>query len=200
VLLATGLTDDVPTIEGFADCYGISVHHCLYCDGYEHRDMPLAAYGHGEKAVGLAAMLRQWSDDVVLLSDGSIDAGDAATAGRLRTLGIEWRPEPVDALDHEGGRLRQVRFASGERLPRLALFFSTGCRQTSSLPEALGCARDDKGSIVADPGTEESSVPGVFVAGDASRDTLLVAVAIGEAAKAAVAINRALLKEDGLLS
>jgi thioredoxin reductase len=63
---------------------------------------------------------------------------------------------------------------------------------------SLGCAQDEKGGIATDPLTEESSVRGVYVAGDASRDVLLVAVAIAEGAKAAVAINRALLQDDGL--
>ena len=63
----------------------------------------------------------------------------------------------------------------------------------------LGCVRDDKGGIVTDALTEETSVPGVYVAGDVSRDVLLIAVALAEGAKAAVAINRALLREDGLL-
>ena len=63
----------------------------------------------------------------------------------------------------------------------------------------LGCVRDDKGGIVTDVLTEETSVPGVYVAGDVSRDVLLIAVALAEGAKAAVAINRALLREDGLL-
>ena len=52
---------------------------------------------------------------------------------------------------------------------------------------------------MTDPLTEETTVHGVYVAGDASRDVLLVAVAVGEGAKAGVAINRALLKADGLL-
>jgi len=83
-------------------------------------------------------------------------------------------------------------------LKRAAIFFSTGCYQSSDLSAALGCARDEKGDIVTDPVTEESSVRGVYVAGDASRDVLLVAVAIAEGAKAGVAINRALLQEVGL--
>ena len=78
------------------------------------------------------------------------------------------------------------------------MFFTTGCRQRSDLSTRLGCARDEKGGIITDPVTEESSVKGVYVAGDASREVLLVAVAIAEGAKAGVAINRALLKEDGL--
>ena len=85
---------------------------------------------------------------------------------------------------------------NGKRKKREAMFFTTGCRQSSDLSAALGCARDEKGSIVTDPLTKESSVRGVYVVGDASRDVLLVAVA--EGAKAGVAINRALLQEVGL--
>jgi thioredoxin reductase len=77
------------------------------------------------------------------------------------------------------------------------LFFSTGCHQASDLSKSLGCKRNDKGGVVIDPATEESSVPGVHVAGDVSRDVLLVAIAIAEGAQAAVAINKAFLRRDG---
>ena len=66
-----------------------------------------------------------------------------------------------------------------------------------SLPN-LGCERDEKGGVVTDPMTEDTSVPGVYVAGDVSRDVLMVSIAIAEGAKAAVAINKAFLRRDGL--
>lgn len=78
-------------------------------------------------------------------------------------------------------------------------FFSAGCQQKSDLSRQLGCVRDDKGGVVTDALTEETSVPGVYVAGDVSRDVLLIAVAMGEGAKAGVTINRALLRAEGLL-
>ena len=58
VLLTTGLTDEVPQIEGIEQLYGRSVHHCPYCDGFEHRDQPLAVYGAGDKGAGLALMMK----------------------------------------------------------------------------------------------------------------------------------------------
>ena len=70
VLLTTGLTDEVPRLEGIERLYGRSVHHCPYCDGFEHRDQPLAVYGVGDKGAGLALMMKQWSSDVVLCTDG----------------------------------------------------------------------------------------------------------------------------------
>ena len=83
----------------------------------------------------------------------------------------------------EDGALQRIHLQSGKTLKRTAIFFTTGCHQSSDLSAALGCARDEKGGIVTDPVTEESSVRGVYVAGDASRDVLLVAVAIAEGAK-----------------
>ena len=109
------------------------------------------------------------------------------------------REEKVERLDGSAdGALQVIHLEGGKTLARSALFFTAGCKQQSDLWASLGCVRDEKGGIVTTPVTEESSVPGVYVAGDASRELLLVAVAIAEGAMAEVAINRALLKDDGL--
>lgn len=198
VLLTTGLTDEVPRLEGIEQLYGRSVHHCPYCDGFEHRDQPLAVYGAGDKGAGLALMMKQWSSDVILCTDGGSEVSPTMKL-RLQQHDIATCSERIAKLEGtEDGALQRIHLQSGKALNRSAIFFTTGCHQTSDLSAALGCARDQKGGIVTDPVTEESSVRGVYVAGDASRDVLLVAVAIAEGAKAGVAINRALLQEDGL--
>lgn len=198
VLLTTGLTDEVPRLEGIQQLYGRSVHHCPYCDGFEHRDQPLGVYGKGDKGAALALMMKQWSSDVILFTDGAADVSSGMRS-RLQQKEILICAERIASLEGtEDGALQSIQLQGGQLLERSALFFTTGCRQTSDLSAALGCARDSKGGIVTDAVTEESSVPGVYVAGDASRDVLLVAVAIAEGAKAGVAINRALLQEEGL--
>jgi thioredoxin reductase len=198
VLLATGLVDEVPQLKGIEKLYGKSVHHCPYCDGFEHRDQPLAVYGVGDKGAGLALMMKQWSTDVVLLTDGNSQISLELEA-RLKRHQIAIYSDKIGVLEGtEDGALQCIQLEGGIRLKRNAMFFTTGCRQTSELSASLGCTRDEKGGIVTDPVTEESSVRGVYVAGDASRDVLLVAVAIGEGAKAGVAINRALLQQNGL--
>jgi thioredoxin reductase len=70
VLLATGMLDEVPDIPGFSGVWGISAHTCPYCDGYEHRDERLGVLASGARGEHLAVLLRQWSDDVVLLTNG----------------------------------------------------------------------------------------------------------------------------------
>jgi thioredoxin reductase len=198
VLLTTGLIDEVPRLEDIERLYGRSVHHCPYCDGFEHRDQPLAVYGEGDKGGSLALMMKQWSSDVLLCTDGPSTVSPSMQA-RLQQHGIAVCSDTIVRLEGtDDGALQKIHLQNGKALKRAAIFFTTGCRQGSELSASLGCARDEKGGIVTDPLTEESSVRGVYVAGDASRDVLLVAVAIAEGAKAAVAINRALLQDDGL--
>lgn len=70
VLFATGVHDDVPDIPGLDECYGVSVHHCPYCDGWEARDRTIAVIGQGAGGTGLALSLKTWSDRVVLCTNG----------------------------------------------------------------------------------------------------------------------------------
>ena len=198
VLLATGLGDELPALTGIDTFYGCSVHHCLYCDGFEYADRPIAAFGEGEKGAGLALMMKQWSADVVLVTGGG-QPPSTDMQRRLISQGIQSIESKIERLEGDGSNLRRIRFSDGTHLERSALFFSTGCHQRSDLWRTLGCARDEKGGIITDALTEETTVPGVYVAGDVSRDVLLIAVALAEGAKAAVAINRALLREGGLL-
>jgi thioredoxin reductase len=198
ILLTTGLIDEVPRLEGIERLYGRSVHHCPYCDGFEHRDQPLAVYGKGDKGAGLALMMKQWSSDVLLCTDRP-SAISPSMQARLQQHGITVCSDTIVRLEGtDDGALQKIHLQNGKALERAAIFFTTGCRQGSDLSAALGCARDEKGGIITDPVTEESSVRGVYVGGDASREVLLVAVAIAEGAKAAVAINRALSQDDGL--
>jgi thioredoxin reductase len=197
VLIATGLIDDLPDIPGLPAFYGTSVHHCLYCDGAEYAGAPMLAYGPGDKAGALALMMSHWSPHITACCPDS--APGPAIKSRLFERRVEIVSDPIAELIGKAGRLTSVKFADGRTRDCAALFFSTGCSQGSPLADQLGCRRDEAGAIITDPKTEETTQPGIYVAGDVSRDVLLVAVAIAEGAKAGVAINRALLERDGLL-
>jgi thioredoxin reductase len=191
VLLATGLVDQLPELEGIEPLYGVSVHHCLYCDGFEYGRL-----WQGGKGADLAVAMKHWMQDIVVCSDGT---GVSAQAMRkLHEHNIPLRTEQIESLEGANGELTKIIFKSGPDLPRAGLFFSTGCHQASDLSKRLGCTRDEKGGVVTDPVTGETGVPGVYVAGDVSRDVLLVAVAIAEGAEAGVAINKAFLRREGL--
>jgi thioredoxin reductase len=196
LLIATGVVDHIPEIEGIQDFYGTSVHHCPYCDGWEERDRPIAVYGKGKAGAGLALSLKTWSADVVLCSDGPgrLSREESVKLARER---IPIRTEKIARLEGAGGRLRCIVFTTGAPLEREALIFSTGQRQRSGLAEKLGCEFNDKGTVRTNI-REATNVPGLYVAGDASKDVQFVIVAAAEGAKAAVAINKALQQREGL--
>jgi thioredoxin reductase len=194
LLLATGVVDDVPDIEGLAAFYGTSVFHCPYCDGWEFRDRPLAVYGREENGMGLALELTLWSRDLVLCTDGPAQLSDDELQ-RLARHNIPVREEKIARLEGSSGALERIVFANGEALERRALFFSTGQQQRSDLPKQLGCEFTEQGCVHTGD-YETTNVPGLYVAGDASRFVQFVIVAASEGAQAAVAINKELMQED----
>lgn len=194
LLLATGVVDNLPAIDGFRELYGRSVFHCPYCDGWEVRDQPIAIYGRGDRGLGLSLELTAWSRDLVLCTDGPSEIDDSGRE-RLARNGIAVRETRVVRLDGADGVLRHVVFEGDERLPRRALFFTTGQSQRSKLAVHLGCEFNDKGTVRTGK-YETTHLPGLFVAGDASRAVQWVVVAAAEGAEAAFAINTDLIKED----
>lgn len=193
VLLATGVVDELPLIEGFDEYYGISIHHCAYCDGWEHRDKPIGAYGQSANVCGLALTLRVWSRDIVVFTDGfELEGRDAEL---MRQLRIPVRDARIARLEGAGGQLARVVLVSGEKVAREALFFSTTQYKRQLLADKLGCAITDKGAVAVDK-TGEARVHGVYCAGDNTEAPQMVIVAASEGAKAAVAINKALTQQD----
>jgi thioredoxin reductase len=194
LLVATGVCDNVPDVPGIQELYGRSVFHCPYCDGWEVRDQPLAIYGRAHRGVGLALELTAWSRDLVLCTDGPAEIGDDDRA-RLARNGIAIREDRVSALEGRNGILERILFTAGAPLPRRALFFTAGQFQRSELAIRLGCEFNDKGTVRTGK-YESTHLPGLYVAGDASRAVQWVIVAAAEGAEAAFAINTDLIQED----
>jgi thioredoxin reductase len=193
LLLATGLKDKLPDIEGFEELYGRSAHHCPYCDGWEWRDHAIAVYGQGKKGKAFALELLGWSPDVVLFTDG---AADLRQEGRdeLAGNGVLLEEGRIRAFEGEDGLLKAVRLADGRAVKRDALFVYTSSEQTCQIASGFGCKFEE--GLVATGGYEQTETPGLYVAGDASRNAGLAVVAAAEGARAAFAINNELLKED----
>jgi thioredoxin reductase len=194
VLLATGMLDEVPDIPGFANVWGTSAHTCPYCDGFEHRDERIAVLAAGDRGEHLAVLLRQWSDDVVLLSNGPHDLA-ADQLARVQGLGVPVIATPVVGLDSDAGRLRRVRFGDGKTLDRDALFFYVGWQLRNDVARTLGCELRNDASIAVDS-DQATTIDRVYAAGNCSEPRALVPAAAGSGATAAVAINARLAFED----
>lgn len=194
LLIATGLVDRLPPIEGFRAMYGTSVLPCPYCDGFEFRGRRLAAFGPGNGAAKMARTLLGWSDDVVLFTNGR-NRLDRELRDSLTRNGVVLRTERIDRLEGDDGKLTCVRLANGEAVARDALFFVTGRVQRSTLPQRLGLPLNRHGAV--DVGhMQATDKSGIYVCGDAAKDVQFAIVAAAEGAKAAYAIHSELLAED----
>jgi thioredoxin reductase len=199
LLLATGVVDELPAIDGLAALWGRGVFNCPYCDGWEVRDQPLAVLGADPRHATRRA------PDPLERRRRVVPRRPAGLAGRPR-------PYPAGSpaacgcarsrsLEGGDGHLDRVVFASGAPLPRRAAFLHPPTRQRSDLPVQLGCRLLEDGSVeVSDLG--QTSVPGVFAAGDMARRPSMplpgaqVVIAAAEGAIAAVAIDQGLVMHD----
>ena len=192
LLLATGMTDILPDIPNLQTFYGRGVHHCPFCDGWEHRGRSIAAVGKASSIVKLALQLLAWSSEVTACTNGV--CLPEADLQRLTESGIRVRMDRIVDLTGNNGRLARIVFDSSD-IACDAIFFSSDQRQRSYLPQSLGCHCDDHGLLEVH-GRQASGVPGVFVAGDAECDVQLAIVAAAEGAKAAIAIHHELQQEQ----
>lgn len=194
LLIATGLWDNLPGIPGFQELYGKSVFHCPYCDGWEVRDKEVGVYARNKNGFELALALKCWTGSVTLYTDGR----NRLKPSEVETLvanGITIVSYPIAELEHKDDQLKNIRFKNGEKRHCDALFFVNGFRMQCNLAETFGCTLSKKGVVLTNR-QQQTNIEGLYVAGDASKDMHFVVVAAAEGAKAAVIINKELIKEE----
>lgn len=194
LLLATGVAQVFPAIEGVAERWGEGVNQCPYCHGWEVRDAPLAVYAAGDHAFHYALMIANWSRDLVALTDGPAAFTDAQW-DTLKAREIAVRQERIARLEGPGRTLTHIVFADGTHLPRHALFLGPEKRQHSDLAAQLGCAHKPDGSVQVDA-FGLTSVPGVYAAGDMTHIAMQsLPAAVAEGAMAGTMLNNTLIMQ-----
>ena len=203
VLLATGMDYRRPALPGIEERWGRSVFHCPFCHGWEVRDRLLGVLDRGATGAQRALLLRVWSDDVTLYSDGpaELDPGDSA---RLRAAGVDVDERPVAGLRGPGDTLTAVAFEDGTERRCGGLLVPVILHQRSELADQLGAVLTSVGPVVADAVEVDesfhSSVPGVSAAGDVSGRMPSVANAIAAGSSAAAMIVHGLATEASELA
>jgi thioredoxin reductase len=185
LVLATGVRDQFPEVEGFLEHYGASVFHCPSCDGYEAKGRPVVAIGWSEQVVGFALELLGWASQVTVVTDGRRFEGDRGHRDTLERHGVAVLEETALELVGPRGDLRAIRLEGGETVECELGFFSIAHHPLTGLGEQLGCERDPDGYLVVDA-NGATTVPGVFAAGDVTPGLQLVQVAAGSGATAGV--------------
>ncbi len=193
LLVATGLRDEVGDVAGVAERWGRDVLHCPYCHGHEVRDQALGVLGGTAMAVQHALLIRQWSKDVVFFahtSELTVEQREQLTA---RAIGIV--EGPVARAVVENDHLVGIALVDGRFVPRAAVFVRPSFVPNNELLTSLGAATDSQGWAVVD-NAGQTSVPGVWAAGNAVNPRAQVITAAGEGSAAAIAINNHLSDED----
>jgi thioredoxin reductase len=191
VLLALGVRDILPEIEGVSALWGRGVLHCPYCHGWEVRDEPLALYADGAVAMEMAPLLMQWSRKLLLCTGGPDRLADADREA-LIGIGVRIVDTPVQRLEGDDHVVRLV-FSDGSVESRRALFLRPAQALASDVPQQLGCELTENGLIRVDA-ARQTSIPGVYAAGDAASPLQQIVVAASTGAEAAMMLNRDLVR------
>ena len=196
VLLATGVVDHHPDLPGVERAIERSlVRICPICDGYEAIDKAVAVIGTDDKGAREAAFLRTYSDRVALIHIGS--AEDLTCRDQLARLGIEVVCGSIDDVRLEGDRVTALSWGGTFRSFDL-VYSALGTSPSAGLAEGLGARIGEDGRLFTDP-HQQTSVSGLYAAGDVVRGLNQIAVATAEAAVAATDIHNRLRAEDGMV-
>ncbi|GGI05172.1 NAD(P)/FAD-dependent oxidoreductase [Egicoccus halophilus] len=192
VVLATGVRDAFPALERFEEHYGADVFHCPSCEGFDARDKPVVVLGWGPHVPAFASELLDWASSVTIVTDGPSPQVSAEQLDACTRLGMDFvTDDPAEELLGTRGSLQGVRLASGRVVAAGMVFFSIAHDADLSLASSLGCEVDAEGVLVADA-EGQTTVPGVYAAGDVTHGMQLVAVAIGKGTTAGVACAKSL--------
>ena len=196
VVLACGVKDAFPDVEGFFEHYGASVFHCPACDGYEARDRHVVALGWDPHLVGFASTLKNWACSVTVVTNGLRFRGDDGCRTQLDDNGITLLEQDAVRFLGERGDLQGVELGDGSVLPASLVMFSVAHSPRTDLAEAIGCRLDDEGYVAVDE-HGETSVPGVYAAGDLTPGLQLSLVAAASGVVAGVAAAQSFFGSDG---
>ncbi|MEJ8544904.1 NAD(P)/FAD-dependent oxidoreductase [Brevibacillus borstelensis] len=195
IVLATGIADPFPEIAGLQECLGISVFICPDCDGFETVRKKTAVIGKAKQAVRMADELFYYTDKLHLFI--SVEGEEKSELDSVKDCPYPFWLEPVATLEHRDGEVSCLHLANGEQfaLSRVFLAFP-GARVESHLLRAFPVEMNEKGHVLVNPRTKETSYPGIWAIGDVAAHSQQVAIAMGDGSQAAIWIHKRLLQQD----
>lgn len=189
LVLATGVIDELPMIEGLAARWGQSVFHCPYCHGYEMEEGNIGVVASGPLAIHHGLMLPDWG--TVTLFTNDVFTPDADQLASLQRRGVTIVPGQISAITD----IATVVLDDGRTFVMDGLFTQTRTHIASPVAEQLGCAFDEgpMGLFIRTTPTKETTIPGVFACGDAARAAGSVSLAVGDGAMAGASTHQSIL-------
>ena len=195
LLFATGLRDIIPEIPGLTDFYGTSIWHCPDCDGPSATGRRVGVIGWGRQIAAFCMEMLTWTDQLTILTHGHRPELPERSREALQRFGITVDTEEIRKLEGRGGKVERAVFADGSEQEFDVVFFHIAYGPGSSLPASLGCRADEEGILETDEDFQ-TTVPGVFAAGDITHGSKLAIRAASEGTRAAIGIYRSLMPEE----
>ncbi|MBK9105515.1 MAG: NAD(P)/FAD-dependent oxidoreductase [Saprospiraceae bacterium] len=193
LIFATGIRDIMPAIEGFAECWGISVLHCPYCHGYEVRNEKTGILGNGNAAYEFSILISNWTKDLTLFTNGPSSLNPEQTR-KLESHKIQIVETAIEKLNHTNGQLESILFKDGHSSPLKALYAPRPFEQHCSIPEAMGCELNEDGYIKTDA-LQKTTVDGIYACGDNASRMRTVANAVSTGTTAGMLLNKEIVIE-----
>lgn len=194
LVFATGISDSMPAIEGFAECWGISVIHCPYCHGYEYRNEKTGILANGDLGFETAKLISNWTKDLTLYTNGKSDL-TAAQTEILQEHGFTIEEKVVKRIVHENGQIEKIIFNDGAEANLNVLYARLGFTQHCSIPEDLGCEMTEQGHIKADM-FMKTTIPGIYACGDNISPMRSIANAVYNGSVTGAVLNMELINES----
>lgn len=194
IIFATGVTDTIPNIPGFAECWGISILHCPYCHGYEAKFQKTGIIGNGDTGFEMAKTISHWTRDLTIYTNGTstLSPGQVHLLGRRNILIVE---NEIESFDHDNGYVTRIVFKDTEPETIEAIYTKLPFIQQCGIPEKLGCKMTEAGFIEIDK-CLMTSIPNVYAIGDCLTLERSVANAVHSGNKVGAIINKELIDED----
>lgn len=193
LILATGIRDKLPALPGLQARWGVSVLHCPYCHGYEMAGRRLGVLATHALSVHQAILIPDWGP-TTWFTQGIVEPNEEEAA-LLRARQVSIERTPVTEVLGNAPAIDALRLVDGRVIPIEALFVGAHTEMASDLAEQLGCAFDEGplGPLIRVDGFKETSVPGVFAAGDASTAMTNATFASASGVMAGVSAHRSLI-------
>ena len=193
IILATGVKDQLLKIEGFKECWGKTIIHCPYCHGYEFKSQKTAILANADDAYHLAGLVKNLTDKVTILTNGTPEFSKDQLE-KFNQNQIEIIEDEILAFIHTDGNLQKVVFKNKE-VNFEALYARITFEQSSSLAKDLGCNFTESGHIEINF-LQETSIEGVYAAGDNSSMLRSVANAVNSGNVAGAMVNMKLVEKE----
>jgi len=194
LIVATGVKDIMPDIQGFSECWGISVIHCPYCHGYEFRNQKTGIMANGERAFHLASLVNNLTDKITILTSGTAEFNTEQMA-KLNKHNIQVIDQKIRVIEHKDGIIQNVILKDGSKISLDAMYASVAFQQHSDIPMNLGCELTEQGYIKVD-NFQKTTIEGIFACGDSTSMVRSVANAVATGNFAGAMANATLTEKE----